>query len=76
MTIYDVKAVAMDRKTHKRIGHSRTEVINTATNSLFHNAHTKEHVKMAYEAFWNELNPHSKEIVKVLNVKIKKRMRA
>lgn len=65
---YAVKAVALNRKTRKQVGKIRTEVINTKTNSLFRFANTPMGVEKAYERFWNDLNPMSKEIVKVISV--------
>jgi hypothetical protein len=68
---FAIKAQAFSRSGFKAIGRARTEVINTNTNSLFRGAKTPSMVKARFEAFWNDLNPHSKEVVGVLSVKKK-----
>lgn len=47
----------------------RTEVIDTDTNRLFAGMTTEPEIKARYEAFWNDINPRSLEVVKVLSVK-------
>ena len=69
-TIYKVTAIALDRKTKELIGSARTERINVKKNELFKNAKNKEDVKDMYEAFW-DINPNSKEVVKVINIDAK-----
>ncbi len=64
-----VTAHALNRKTKKVISESRDEEIFT-DNELFADASTAEEVKGMYEAFWNDLNPRSEDIVKVLAVKV------
>jgi hypothetical protein len=68
---FAVKGQAFSRSGLKAIGKARIEVINTNTNSLFKGVKTPRMVKARFEAFWNDLNPHSTEIVKVLSVKKK-----
>jgi hypothetical protein len=76
MAKYKVTAVAMNRKTRETTLQRpsgdvmRDEVINTKTNILFKGALGPREVEIAYEAFWNELNPRSSEIVKVIGVKL------
>lgn len=72
MTKYIVTGRAYNRKTHKAIGKQRNETINTNSNVLFKHTKTGSDVKMRYESFWNDLDPHSKEVVKVLKIKRKK----
>lgn len=62
-----VTAHALNRKTKKVISEPRAEKIYLG-NPLFTHASTAEEVTEAYESFWNDLNPTSKEIVKVLSV--------
>lgn len=50
------------------VGRPRAEIINTKTNRLFKDAKTARGVKSHYEAFWNDLNPNSTEVVEVLKV--------
>ena len=66
--LYNVKAVAMDRKTRRQVGKARVERINSTTNELFKRLTTPHNIKICYESFWNNLNPNSKEIVKVIDV--------
>ena len=68
---FDVTGVALDRNTKKQIGKSRTETIDTEANVLFKGAKSSDDVKERYESFWNRMNPSSKEIVKVIDVKKK-----
>lgn len=73
-----VYSCALDRKTRKQIpvldkpGGSmawiRSEVIDTMRNALFRDCSMPITIEMAYEAFWNELNPNSENIVKVVGV--------
>lgn len=65
-----VTAQAFDRKTGRPVGAARDEVINLATNRLFKGCETWVDVKKAYEAFWNDLNPLSEEMVIVSAVKM------
>ena len=64
-----VTGVALDRQTRKRVGKSRTEVIDSGTNPLFIGLDTPLAVEQKYESFWNDLNPHSREVVKVIDVR-------
>lgn len=68
MAYYKVTGIAKNRKTGSYIGKSRSEIINTKTNSLFKNVKDTKEVKSRYEYFWNDLNPKSEEVVKVLKV--------
>ncbi len=67
--IAKVTAVAMNRVTRERICDPREEEIDDG-NELFIHCKTAMEVEEAYESFWNDMNPHSKEIVKVLNVEM------
>ena len=66
---FDVKGVAIDRKTREQVGKIRTETIDNTSNNLFKHCNTNKEVESAYESFWNDLDPHSQEIVKVIGVK-------
>jgi len=71
--IYYVKGIAMERDSRRLItlenGEiSRTEKIDTETNNLFRDCQSALDVEKRYEEFWNELNPYSAEIVKVIDV--------
>ena len=68
MTTYDVTARAFDRETGDIVGEERIERVNTVTNELFWGVETIIDVKKQYEEFWNDMNPHSKEIVFVSRV--------
>lgn len=70
MTKYDVTARAFDRETGDVIGEERIERVDTATNELLKGVETIMDVKKQYEEFWNDLNPHSKEVVFVLRVRM------
>lgn len=65
---YTVTAVALDRQTRRQIGEVRDEEIDTETNVLFRGAETPLDVERIYESFWNDINPRSSEIVKVIGV--------
>lgn len=65
---WNVIAVAMCRDTRMQISNPRTELIDTDRNQMFHQCTTPLNVEVTYEAFWNHLNPRSKEIVKVIGV--------
>jgi hypothetical protein len=64
-----VTAVAISRKTRRRVGKARTEVIDTATNTMFDGVTDASAVEVRYEAFWNDVNPDSPDIVKVVDVR-------
>jgi len=66
---FKVKGVAMNRNTRKQVGKIRTEIIDTETNELFYGIFQPLQVERKYESFWNYLNPNSKEIVKVIDVR-------
>ena len=68
MSKYIVTATAIDRQTRERVGEVRDEVIDTETNGLFGDARTAHDVERIYESFWNDMNPHSLEVVKVIGV--------
>jgi hypothetical protein len=67
-TRYIVKAQAYNRKTQEPVGQSREEEIDVSTNQLFKTVTNIGDVEAAYEAFWNELDPTSNEIVKVISI--------
>ena len=71
---YKVKAVALDRKTRKQIGKARTETIDSRDNELFKGAKTTKDIEDRYEGFWNDLDPQSEEIIKVISVERKSRI--
>ena len=65
------KPVKLDRKDRITGSHfERCETINTTTNELFDGLKTKTAVKQVYESFWNDMNPTSYEVVKVVKVEI------
>ena len=65
---YTVKAQAFDRHTGLPIGIKRSDVINTITNRLFAKADGIVDVKRIFEAYWNDFNPDSQEVVFVQEV--------
>jgi hypothetical protein len=65
---YQVTAVAMDRITRRAVSDPRVEVIDTRTNALFTTCLNPYEIELRYEAFWNELNPYSEHVVKVISV--------
>jgi hypothetical protein len=79
MTKYKVYGIAMNRETRKPVlikgGRKiRGETIDTEKNEIFNGkigskCHTVKDVEERYEAFWNDMNPHSQEIVKVVGIK-------
>ena len=68
MMKFDVTARAYNRISGARVGVERTERVDT-NNSLFESCRTILNVKQKYEAFWNDLNPNSAEVVFVVEVK-------
>ncbi len=65
---YNVTAVSLNRRTRQQIAPTRVELIDTETNSLLAHARKAYEVEWRYEAMWNDWNPHSAEIVKVIGV--------
>lgn len=65
-----VAAKAFNRKTGMAVSESRDETIYT-DNILFSKCITPMDVKKAYEAFWNDLNPNSEDVVFVQSVDFK-----
>ena len=66
--IVDVKAQAFSRLTGEPTGEPRVERIDTQENRLFERCVTILDVKAAYEAFWNDLNPGSEDVVFVQQI--------
>lgn len=62
---FNVTAQSFDRKTGAVSGKERVELIDTKTNLLFRRCRTESDVWATYQAFWNDLNPQSKDVVKV-----------
>jgi hypothetical protein len=65
-----VTARAANRETGEPVSEPRDEEIDLDHNQLFKHCKTWMDVKKAYEAFWNDLNPRSKEVVLVSSVKM------
>ena len=65
---FKVTAVSMSRDTRRQQCKPRKEVVDTKTNELFRGCTNAIQVEQGYEAFWNELNPRSAHIVKVIDV--------
>ena len=66
---FKVTAVSISRRTRRRCGKARVEIIDTATNPMFGGTTEPSAVEARYEAFWNATNPTSSEIVKVVDVR-------
>lgn len=66
--IYNVTAIARDRRTGEDISDERTERIDIDTNELFSGCVDEDDIKFVYESFWNDMNPLSQETVHVLSV--------
>lgn len=66
-----VTARSFERETGFPSGPKRKEVIDLENNILFRHCKTILEIKSAYESFWNNLNPKSKEVVFVSKVMIK-----
>jgi len=67
--IIKIKGQAFDRKTGEKIGRARWETIDTKKNELFSGVDNLAMAKTIFESFWNDLNPHSTEIVSCLDIK-------
>jgi hypothetical protein len=78
VTKFVVFAVRLDRKTREHVCGNRRcipfgcsprrELIDTATNPVFEGLFTPLEIEQRYESFWNDTNPRSREIVKVVEV--------
>lgn len=68
-TKWEVTARAFDRWSGIPVGggEERKEVVDTS-NLLFKDCGFPLDVKTAYESFWNDLNPHSEQVVFVSQV--------
>lgn len=67
---YRVYAHAYSQKTGKKIGKSRSEIIDTKKNSMFYDVENKQQVKERYEGFWNMTNSDEKvKVDKIVGVK-------
>ena len=71
MIIADVLAQAFNRKTGQVAGNARIEEINTRKNVSFNQCHDLMDIKECYEAYWNQLNPNSEEVVFVQQITLK-----
>ena len=63
MRKFAVTAQAFDRDTGEVVGPSRTEIIDCDANALFRKCRSVMDVKECYESFWNNMNPHSQDVV-------------
>ena len=66
-----VLASAYDKQTGKKLGKSRAELIDLQGNWLFRNCKNILEIKLAYENFWNHLNPNCQQVVMVSKVTYK-----
>lgn len=66
---FAVTAVPISRNTRRRVGKARVEIIDTSQNEMFANCDTAQSIERVYESFWNNTNPHSSDIVKVVDVR-------
>jgi hypothetical protein len=66
---WSVTAVAMSRATRKRVGKARVEIVDTETNAMFKDLTDAYMVEQMYEHFWNDTNPDSGDVVKVVDVR-------
>jgi len=69
-----VFARAYNRYSGKPVGQRRHENIDLMTNVIFKDCLTILDIKNAYEAFWNDLNPRSTEIVFVQDIVLNESM--
>jgi hypothetical protein len=78
MPKFAVTAIARSRVTRRRTGKARVEIIDSDTNSLFQTKTAPVKfvpmkdpidIERAYERFWNDTNPHSRDIVTVIDVR-------
>jgi len=65
---FNVTAFSMNRQTRRQSGPARAELIDTDSNRVFEGQVTPLDVERRYEAFWNDVNPRSRDIVKVMSV--------
>lgn len=65
--IYLVTASSFDRKTKFKTGGPRVERVTT-DDPLFADCRNADDIKATYEEFWNDVNPDTQDIVKVLKV--------
>lgn len=65
---YNVIARSFERATGTPTADARDELIDTESNELFTMCKTILDIKNAYETFWNELNPSTKDVIFVLQV--------
>ncbi len=66
--IFKIRAQAYKRGTDEKIGEERVEVIDTKRNRLFANVKTLDECKARFLQFWNELNAHSYEVVRIIDI--------
>ena len=66
---FAVTAVPISRRTRRRAGKARTEIVDNH-NAPFVGINEPHVVELTYESFWNQLDPTSQEIVKVVDVRI------
>ncbi len=67
--LFFVLGQSFDRKTGKPVGSQREEPINIKENPIFKGCKTILDIKSRYEAFWNNLNEKSKDIVFVQSIR-------
>jgi hypothetical protein len=63
-----VVAQSFNRRTLKPTSEPLTEVIDLDNNTLFAKVCVPLDIKKAFEAFWNDLNPKSTDVVFVQRV--------
>ena len=65
-----ITAAAVDRATGRQISQPSDEEIDLSSKDMYKNCRTWQDVKEAYEAFWNDTNPNSAEMVLVHGVRM------
>lgn len=65
---FNVLAQSFNRENGEPVSNPRVEEIDTKTNFLFYNCTLPLSIKIAYERFWNELNPNSENVVFVQSI--------
>lgn len=65
-----VTAVPISRATRRRVGKARTEIIDTSLCApCFAGLKDPVEVERAFEAHWNDAEPTSRDIIKVVDVR-------
>lgn len=66
---FAVTAVTMSRRTRRRVGKAKVEIVDTSKDVFYGGTSNPTIVERLYEQFWNDCNTDTVDVVKVVDVR-------